>query len=169
VVLLGKEARRRIDETTSTSFACDLRKWLQIMEAYEGGGHAYHATMPTDALRDFRDTVQETESHGLDQMKAAQAELGRRVRALLIERGFPSVAAEGFQAPSVVVSHTHDDGIKSGAKLAATGLQIAAGVPLQCDEGADFRTFRLGLLGLDKLLDIDGTVARLEAALDQLQ
>ena len=169
VVLLGEEARRRIDETTSTSFACDLRKWLQIMEAYEGGGHAYHATMPTDALRDFRDTVQETESHGLDRMKAAQAELGRRVRALLIERGFPSVAAEGFQAPSVVVSHTHDDGIKSGAKLAATGLQIAAGVPLQCDEGADFRTFRLGLLGLDKLLDIDGTVGRLEAALSQVQ
>jgi len=169
VVLLGEEARRRIQETTSTSFACDLRKWLQIMEAYEGGGHAYHATMPTDGLRGFRDAVKETESRGLDRMQAAQAELGRRVRALLAERGFPSVAAQGFEAPSVVVSHTHDDGIRSGAKLAAAGLQIAAGVPLQCDEGTDFRTFRLGLLGLDKLLDIDGTVARLEAALDQME
>jgi len=168
VVMLGEEARRRIEDTTSTSFACDLKKWLQIMEAYEGGGHAYHATMPTDAIRDFRDAVKETESHGLEAMAAAQAELGRRVRELLEARGYPSVAAEGFQAPSVVVSHTSDEGIRSGAKFRDAGLQIAAGVPLQCDEGPDFRTFRLGLLGLDKLLDIDGTVARLERALDEV-
>lgn len=168
VVLLGEEARQRIEETTSTSFACNLKTWLQIMEAYEAGGHAYHATMPTDALRDFRDTVQETVDRGPAALAEAQWELGRRVRAVLVERGFPSVAAEGFQAPSVVVSHTTDDGIRSGVRFREAGVQIAAGVPLQCDEGPGFRTFRLGLLGLDKLLDIDGTVGRLERALEEV-
>ncbi len=169
MVMLGAAARARIDATTSTSFACDLKKWLQIMETYEGGGHAYHATMPTDGLRRLRDVMRETEACGFDQVKAAQEELGARVRALLEARGFRSVAADGFKAPGVVVSYTDDDGIKSGAAFAAAGLQTAAGVPLQCDEPAEFKTFRIGLFGLDKLRDIDGTVARLQRALDTLR
>jgi len=166
LVMLAKSARERIEATTSDSFACDLRKWLQIMEIYEGGGHAYHATLPTDALRGFRDAMRETESHGLEAMRSAQVDLGRRVRKLLAQRGFESVAAPGFEASSVVVCHTDDDGMKSGARMAAAGLQVAAGVPLQCGEPDGFRTFRIGLLGLDKLLDVEGTVDRLAAALD---
>jgi aspartate aminotransferase-like enzyme len=167
-VMLSAAARERIDSTTSSSFAGDLRKWLQIMEAYENGGHAYHATMPTDALRGFRDAMRETEDYGFDKVRAEQRELGDRVRALLVGRGIKSVAADGFQAPGVVVSYTDDPDIHNGSKFAAAGLQIAAGVPLQCDEPADFRTFRLGLFGLDKLHNIDRTVARLEEALDKV-
>lgn len=167
-VMLGTTARERIEATTSTSFAADLKKWLQIMEAYENGGHAYHATMPTDALTRVREAMRETAERGLENLRAAQWELGRRVRALLAARGFPSVAAPGFQAPGVVVSYTSDADLQSGRKFLARGLQIAAGVPLMCDEPADYRSFRLGLFGLDKLADIDGTVARLEAALDGL-
>jgi aspartate aminotransferase-like enzyme len=168
LVMLGERARARIDATTSTSFACDLRKWLQIMETYEGGGHAYHATMPTDALASVRDVIRETERYGFARVRAEQQELGDRVRALLVRKGFPSVAAAGFQAPGVVVSYTDDADIQSGRKFLAQGLQIAAGVPLQCDEPADFRTFRLGLFGLDKLHNIDRTVHTLEQALDRL-
>jgi aspartate aminotransferase-like enzyme len=168
LVMLGERARARIDATTSTSFACDLRKWLQIMEAYEKGGHAYHATMPTDALLRVRNMMQETESEGFDTTRARQLELGRRVRALLEARGFPSVAAPGFQAPGVVVSYTDDPEIQSSRKFLALGLQTAAGVPLQCDEPTDFRTFRLGLFGLDKLRNIDRTVRALEEALSAL-
>ena len=167
-VMLNAAARERIEATTSTSFAADLRKWLQIMEAYAGGGHAYHATMPTDALARVRDAMREIDACGLENLRAAQWQLGRRVRALLAARGYPSVAAPGFEAPGVVVSYTSDPDIQSGKKFLGRGLQIAAGVPLQCDEPADYRTFRLGLFGLDKLNDIDGTVARLEAALDRL-
>ena len=166
--MLGERARARIDATTSTSFACDLGKWLQIMEAYEKGGHAYHATMPTDALLRVRNMMQETERDGFDTTRARQLELGRRVRALLEARGFPSVAAPGFQAPGVVVSYTDDPEIQSSRKFLALGLQTAAGVPLQCDEPADFRTFRLGLFGLDKLRNIDRTVRALEEALGAL-
>jgi len=165
LVMLGDRARERIDATTSTSFACDLRKWLQIMEAYEGGGHAYHATLPTDGLASLRDVMFEARDHGFDRLAAAQLELGRRVRALLARKGFPSVAAPGFEAPGVIVSYTDDPGVQNGSKLAALGLQIAAGVPLQCDEGADFRTFRIGLFGLDKLYDVERTVRLLEDAL----
>ena len=155
-------------ETTSTSFACDLRKWRDIMIAYENGGHAYHATMPTDALTAFRDTMLETVERGLDTVKAQQWQLGKAVRALMAEHGFASVAAPGFEAPGVVVSYTGDDGIKSGAAFVAQGLQTAGGVPLMCDEPADFKTFRVGLFGLDKLGDVDATVARLKTALDQI-
>ena len=168
-VMLGAAARERIESTTSTSFACDLRKWLQIMEAYEGGGHAYHATMPTDALTRVRDVMQETKAYGFDKVRAEQQELGDKVRALLVRHGFPSVAAEGFQAPGVVVSYTGDAGVQSGKAFAAAGLQTAAGVPLQCDEGADFQTFRLGLFGLDKLHHVERTVQHLERALNAVR
>lgn len=168
LVMLSQAAEARLAETTSSSFACDLRKWRDIMAAYEGGGHAYHATMPTDALRSFRDVMFETEAYGFDAVRAEQQELGDRVRAALQDRGVVSVAADGFGAPGVVVAYTDDPGIKSGAKFAAAGMQIAGGVPLQCDEGDDFSTFRLGLFGLDKLHNVDRTVASLEAALDQV-
>jgi aspartate aminotransferase-like enzyme len=168
LVALGERARARIDQTTSTSFACDLKKWLQIMEAFENGGHAYHATMPTDALAALRDVMLETEAYGFDKVREEQLELGRRVRQLLEAKGFPSVAAPGFQAPGVVVSYTTDPDIQSGKKFLALGLQTAAGVPLQCDEPADFRTFRLGLFGLDKLHGPARTVNNLAAALEKL-
>jgi len=168
LIALGERARARIDETTSTSFACDLKKWLQIMETFENGGHAYHATMPTDALTTLRDVMLETEAYGFDKVCQEQWELGRRVRALLEARGFPSAAAEGFQAPGVVVSYTTDPDIQSGKKFLAAGLQTAAGVPLQCDEPPEFRTFRIGLFGLDKLHDPARTVANLAKALDSL-
>ena len=166
LVMLGDRALAAIGSTTSTSFACDLRKWLEIMQAYEQGGHAYHATMPTDGLLRLRDVMHETRDYGYDKVRAEQAELGSRVRALLASRGIRSVAAPGFEAPSVVVVYTEDDDLKSGARFAAAGLQIAAGVPLQCDEPADYKSFRLGLFGLDKLHDVDRTVAYLEEALD---
>ncbi|UCV12958.1 alanine--glyoxylate aminotransferase family protein [Dechloromonas denitrificans] len=168
LVMLGERARARIETTTSSSFACDLKKWLQIMEAFENGGHAYHATMPTDALATMRDVMLETEAYGFDKVCAEQHELGRQVRALLESRGFPSVAAAGFQAPGVVVSYTSDADIQSCKKFLNIGLQTAAGVPLQCDEPADFRTFRIGLFGLDKLHNPERTVASLAQALKQL-
>ncbi len=168
LVMLSDEARKRIDDTQSTSFALDLKKWLQIMEAYEAGGHAYHATMPTDALKKFRDTMLETRDYGFDKVRAEQQELGDKVRAMLKANGIQSVAAEGFEAPGVVVSYTDDPAIQNGSKFAALGMQIAAGVPLQCDEPDGFSTFRLGLFGLDKLHNVDETVAKLEAALKQV-
>ena len=168
LVMLSALARERIDSTQSTSYACDLRKWLQIMETYEGGAHAYHATLPTDALTLVRDVMLETRTYGFARVRDEQQRLGEAVRSLLVARGFKSVAAEGFQAPGVVVSYTEDAEMQTGKKLMAQGLQIAAGVPLQCDEGADFQSFRIGLFGLDKLHDVDGTVARLAAALDRL-
>jgi aspartate aminotransferase-like enzyme len=169
LVMLSEDARTAVRGSTSTSFACDLGKWLQIMEAYEDGRHAYHATMPTDGLRTFRDVMLEAKRIGWARLDAAQRDLGARVRDLLAERGFPSVAAEGFGAPGVVVSYTTDPGVRNGSRFAAAGLQIAAGVPLRCDEGDDFATFRLGLFGLDKLLDVDRTVATLAAALDTFE
>jgi aspartate aminotransferase-like enzyme len=169
LVMLSALAREKIDATTSTSFACDLRKWLQIMEAYEQGGFAYHATMPTDALAVVRDVMKETAEYGFDKVRAEQQELGDKVRALLVARGYPSVAAEGFQAPGVVVSYTDDADIASAKKFTGAGVQIGAGVPLQCDEPADFRTFRIGLFGLDKLHNVERTVATFAKALDQLK
>ena len=168
LVMLSEAARQRVEATQSSSFACDLKKWLQIMQAYEQGGHAYHATMPCDALARFRDVMQETEGLGFAKVRAKQQELGDRVRALLTRRGFKSVAAAGFQASGVVVCYTDDAEIKSGKKFAAQGLQIAAGVPLQCDEPADFQTFRIGLFGLDKLNDIERSVSTLEQVLDKI-
>jgi len=169
LVMLGELAMERIAQTTSSSFACDLRKWLEIMQAYENGGHAYHATMPTDALLKFRDTMKETEAYGFGKVREEQLELGQKVRELLGARGFRSVAAEGFQAPGVVVSYTDDPAIQNGSKFLAQGLQIAAGVPLMCDEPEGFQTFRLGLFGLDKLHNVDRTVGHLEDALDRIQ
>ena len=168
LVALGERARDRIDSTTSSSFAVDLKKWLQIMEAFENGGHAYHATMPTDALAGLRDVMLETEAYGFDRVCQEQKDLGRRMRELLVARGFPSVAAAGFEAPGVVVSYTTDPEIQSGKKFIRTGLQTAAGVPLQCDEPADFRSFRIGLFGLEKLHQPERTLSILENALNQL-
>jgi aspartate aminotransferase-like enzyme len=168
MVMLSARARTAIDATQSTSFAADLKKWLQIMEAYEKGGHAYHATMPTDALARMRDTMKETAAWGFDRAKAAQHELGQKVRALLARHGFRSVAARGFEAPGVVVSYTDDPELQNGRKFIAEGLQTAAGVPLQCDEGPDFRTFRIGLFGLDKLRNVERTVGNLEKALEHV-
>ena len=168
LVMLSQRARTAIESTTSTSFACDLRKWLAIMEAYEKGGHAYHATLGTDSLARLRDTMKETEQAGFENMRAAQRELGAKVRALLARHGFASVAAEGFQSPSVVVSYTDDKDIQSARKFIDLGLQAAAGVPLQCDEPADFQTFRLGLFGLDKLGNVNRSVSNLEQVLARI-
>ena len=164
-VMLGERARAAIDATTSTSFAADLKKWLQIMEAYEGGGHAYHATMPTDALTVNRDVMLETRAYGFEKLRQEQIDLGRKVRKVMATQGLPSVAAPGFEAPGVVVSYTDDDGIQSGKAFAGQGLQTAAGVPLMCDEPKDFKTFRVGLFGLEKLHHAGRTVANLETAL----
>ncbi|MFO1304404.1 MAG: aminotransferase class V-fold PLP-dependent enzyme [Burkholderiales bacterium] len=169
LVMMSQRARACIDGTTSTSFAIDLKKWLAIMEAYEKGGHAYHGTMPTDGLTRLRDAMADTERFGFDRARAAQMELGNKVRALFASRGIPSVAAPGFEAPGVVVSYTDDPGIHTGAKFIAQGLQTAAGVPLQCDEPADFKTFRVGLFGLDKLGNVARTVGNLERALDAIE
>ncbi|MDD3935746.1 aminotransferase class V-fold PLP-dependent enzyme [Rhodoferax sp.] len=168
MVMLSSRARAAIDATTSTSFACDLKKWLQIMETYEKGGHAYHATMPTDALTRLREVMQETRAYGFEKVKAEQAALGARVRTLFESRGIRSVAAEGFKAPGVVVSYTSDADIQNSKKFLALGLQTAAGVPLQCDEPADFSTFRVGLFGLEKLHNADRSVAHLATALDAM-
>ncbi|HIF24538.1 MAG TPA: alanine--glyoxylate aminotransferase family protein [Gemmatimonadetes bacterium] len=168
LVMLSALGLERLAGTTSSSFACDLGKWHQIMQAYENGGHAYHATMPTDALRTFASAMAETGAYGFDRIRAQQEELGAKVRALLESKGIKSVAAPGFQAPGVVVSYTDDEGIKTGKKFAALGLQIAAGVPLRCDEPEDFQTFRLGLFGLDKLQNVDRTVGKLDEALAEI-
>lgn len=167
-VMLGARALERLQATSSTSFACDLRKWLEIMQAYEAGGHAYHATMPTDALKVCRDAMAEARDYGFERLRDEQLELGARVRALLADKGFQSVAAPGFEAPGVVVCYTDDPDISNGSKFAAEGLQIAAGVPLRCGEAEDFRTFRLGLFGLDKLHEPVRTVDALDKALRQI-
>ncbi|MGB1216197.1 MAG: alanine--glyoxylate aminotransferase family protein, partial [Pikeienuella sp.] len=167
LVMMNDRARDVVKATQSTSFAVDLGKWLTIMEAYENGGHAYHATMPTDALKAFRDTMLETREYGFEKLEAAQWEQGARVREALANRGIKSVSADGFGAPGVVVSYTDNADVQMGKAFAALGMQIAAGVPLMVEEGPDYKSFRLGLFGLDKLYDVDASVARLEAALDQ--
>jgi aspartate aminotransferase-like enzyme len=168
LIALGDRAREQIDATQSTSFSMDLKKWLQIMEAYEKGGHVYHTTMPTDALKILRNVMKETQSLGFAALKAKQVELGTKVRELLVSKGYPSVSAKGFQAPGVVVSYTKDPDIQSGKKFIALGLQTAAGVPLQCDERPDFRTFRIGLFGLEKLAHVDRTLGQLASALEKI-
>ena len=166
LVMMSDHALSKIGETKSSSFAVDLGKWYSIMQAYENGGHAYHATMPTDALRAFRDTMIETKEYGFGKVRDEQLELGTKVRAMLAEKGIVSVAADGYGAPGVVVSYTDDPTIQNGSKFAAEGMQIAAGVPLMCDEPGDYKSFRLGLFGLDKLHDVDGAVTKLKKALD---
>ena len=168
LVMMSARAVARLDSTKSNSFAIDLKKWHDIMRTYENGGHAYHATMPTDALRAFRDTMIETRDYGFEKLRDAQWELGNAVRAMLADKGVTSVAANGFGAPGVVVSYTEDPNIQNGSKFAAQGMQIAAGVPLACEEPEGFCTFRLGLFGLDKLYDVPGTVSRLKTALDKV-
>ncbi|MDX1785559.1 MAG: aminotransferase class V-fold PLP-dependent enzyme [Roseovarius sp.] len=168
LVMMSARALERLEATTSNSFALDLKKWRQIMKAYENGGHAYHATMPTDALRAFRDTMLETKEYGFERLREAQWALGDGVRAMLADKGLTSVAADGFGAPGVVVTYTDDPDIQNGKKFAAEGMQIAAGVPLQCNEPEGFRTFRLGLFGLDKLYDVPAAQARLKAVLDKV-
>ncbi|WP_375699290.1 aminotransferase class V-fold PLP-dependent enzyme [Pseudophaeobacter sp. TrK17] len=168
LVMLSQNALARLEETTSDSFALNLKQWRAIMQAYEDGGHAYHATMPTDALQAFRDTMLETKDYGFEKLRQAQWQLGNEVRAMLAAKGVTSVAAEGFGAPGVVVSYTSDPEVQNGKKFAALGMQIAAGVPLQCDEPTEFCTFRLGLFGLDKLYDVEATLGRLQKAVDQV-
>ncbi|MGE6327603.1 aminotransferase class V-fold PLP-dependent enzyme [Psychrobacter pacificensis] len=168
LVMLSEAAVKKVDSTESDSFSIDLKQWLNIMRAYENGGHAYHATMPTDSLRQFRDAVNEAKAVGFDKLCEAQWTLGKRIREVLEAKGIESVAAEGFQAPGVVVSYTDRDDMHKGSAFAAAGVQIAAGVPLKVGEPDSFKTFRLGLFGLDKLTDIDGTVTRFESALDEV-
>lgn len=168
MVMLSERARAAIDATQSTTFAMDLKKWLQIMETYEGGGHTYHSTLPTDALLRLRDAMAETEAYGYEKVRQEQIALGRQVRELMVSHGYPSVAAEGFQAPGVVVSHTTDPDIQNSKKFLALGLQTAAGVPLQCDEPADFRTFRVGLFGLEKWHNVARSVTHLSNALEAI-
>ena len=169
LVMLNENASQLIRNTKSSSYVCDLLKWLQIMEAYESGGHAYHSTMPTDSLAKFRDTLVETEEYGFEKTRQEQIDLGQKVRNLLESKGFKSVAAEGFQAPSVVVSYTDNPEMKSGKLFMEQGLQIAAGVPLECDEGEHFMTFRIGLFGLDKLHNVERTVSHLKTALEAIR
>ena len=168
MVMLSERARKAIDATQSSSFACDLKKWLHIMEAYEAGTHMYHTTMPTDALAQLRDVMKETQSYGFAKVKQEQHVLGQQVRKLLESRGFKSVAAEGYQAPGVVVSYTQDADIHTSKKFLSLGLQTAAGVPLQCDEPKDFMTFRIGLFGLEKLHNPARSVQHLAQALDEM-
>ena len=169
MVMLSARARTAIDGTTSSSYACDLKKWLQVMEAYENGTHMYHTTMPTDAITRLREVMLETQAYGFEKVRDEQLELGHQVRALMESRGFVSVAAEGFKAPGVVVSYTTDPGMQSSKKFLALGMQTAAGVPLQCDEPADFMTFRIGLFGLEKLHNVERSVGHLAAVLDQME
>ena len=168
IVMMSEAAVKKVEATESNSFSLDLKQWLTIMRAFENGGHAYHATMPTDSLRQFRDTVNEAKEIGLDKLCDAQWELGNRIRHVLESNGFESVAAEGYKAPGVVVSYTGRDDIHKGSVFAELGMQIAAGVPLKCGEPDSFKTFRLGLFGFDKLQDIDGTVERFESVLNQV-
>ncbi|WP_227429370.1 aminotransferase class V-fold PLP-dependent enzyme [Psychrobacter sp. I-STPA6b] len=168
VVLLNDTAVERVENSESDSFSLDLKQWLNIMRAFENGGHAYHATMPTDGLRQFRDVLLEAKEFGFENLRDAQWELGNRIRDLLEDNGFESVAGEGYQAPGVVVCYTDDDDIHKGKAFVEQGVQIAAGVPLQCDEPANFKTFRLGLFGIDKLKDVDGAVSRFEEVLKKV-
>ena len=167
-VMLGERGREAVLGSVSTSFALDLRAWLSIAEGYAEGRAGYHSTMPTDTLVLILEQMKETRDRGLDAMRAAQEQLGGKVRARLAEHGLRSVAHPDYASPSVVVSYTDDPEVKSGAAFKRYGIQAAAGVPLMCGEPEGFSTFRLGLFGLDKLQDIDGTVQRLGDVLDKI-
>jgi len=168
IVMMNNAAIARLEKSDSTSFALNLRTWVGVMNSYTNGGHSYHATMPTDSLKEFRNAINEAAEYGFDKLKAKQQELGDKVRLLLAERNIKSVASAGFEAPGVIVSYTNDPSMQNGSKFVSQGVQIAAGVPLRCDEPDDYSTFRLGLFGLDKLYDVDATVLRLEAVLDKV-
>lgn len=168
LVMLSNRATNAVEDSESSSFAADLKKWLEIMKAYECGGHAYHATMPTDALRVFRNTLKESMKIGLDKLQNAQWELGNGIRSYLTEKGFRSVAAPAFAAPGVVVAYTEEQTIHKGSAFVTNGMQIAAGVPLACDERPDFKTFRIGLFGLDKLTDVSAAIDRFKTVFDKI-
>ena len=168
VVMLSKNAIDVMENTESSSFSCDLKKWFGIMNAYEKNGHAYHATMPTDSLVKFENTVKETKEFGFEKAREQQNYIGSSIRDLLESKGFKSVAADGFKATSVIVSYTESDAFQNGKIFAENGMQIAAGVPLECGEGSDFKTFRLGLFGLDKLKDPDRTILNFKDVLDKI-
>lgn len=168
MVMLSENAKNAVQNSNSNSFAMDLKKWLEIMQAYENGGHAYHATMPTNSLLVLRDVMHESAKIGFDVLKQRQQLLGERIRAVLAQRNVQSVAAEEFAAPGVVVCFTDDDNISNTKKFIAEGVQIAGGVPLKVDEPASYKSFRIGLFGLDKLEDIDRSVDLFTQALDKV-
>ena len=168
LVMLSAAAKEAVLASTPSSFALDLKAWLNIMTAYENGGHAYHATMPTDGLKQLRDTLFEARDIGYDTLKAAQIKLGTQILAVLNAKGLQSVAAPSAQAYGVIVCHAPNDAVHKGAAFAEAGLQIAAGTPLQVDEPSDYKSFRIGLFGLDKLIDVDGTTERFARAADQV-
>ena len=168
VVMLSDAALARMEDTESDSFVLNLKKWHQIMGAYLGGGHAYHATMPTDGISQFYQAVLEIKTFGYANAKQAQIELGTKLRGIMEQRGFKSLTADGFKSPTVIVSHTDRDDMKSGAAFAAQGVQIAAGVPLECGESDQFKTFRIGLFGLDKLANIERTISVFTEKLDSV-
>lgn len=168
IVMMNDVTIARLEKSDSTSFALDLKTWVGVMNSYTNGGHSYHATMPTDLLKEFLNAINEAAEYGFVKLKTKQQELGDKVRLMLAERNIKSVASSGFEAPGVIVSYTNDPGMQNGSKFASQGVQIAAGVPLRCDEPDDYSTFRLGLFGLDKLYDVDATVSRLEAVLDKV-
>ncbi|MBM75315.1 MAG: aminotransferase [Proteobacteria bacterium] len=167
LVLMSEQAHTMVKNSESSSFSCNLKAWLNIMEKYESGGHAYHATMPTDSLKIFRDVMMEAKSQGFELLKERQVHIGTQIRNVLSPY-FKSLAAPGFQAPSVVVCYTDNIDIKTGRAFSLLGMQIAAGVPLNCDEATPFKTFRLGLFGLDKLMNPNRTVSLFKKVLTEL-
>merc|ERR1719271_343837 len=166
LVMLSERGADVARASRGSSFVCDLRKWLELMDSYEAGGFIYHATMPTDALVTFRDVMLETQSFGFAKASERAWELGKRVRHMMCEeKGLVSVAAPGFEAPGVVVVHTSDAAVPG--KFIKAGTQIAAGVPFMIGEPSDTKTFRIGLFGLDKLKDPAKTAHLLRGSLDQ--
>jgi aspartate aminotransferase-like enzyme len=166
IIMLSDRGVERMNNTTSSAFGIDLKKWHTVMQAYENGGFAYHVTMPTDSLVHFAKIMKETEDYGFDRVFDEQVALGKMARELLESRGYKSVAAPGFEAPGVVVSYTSDPDIKSGKKFKEAGMQIAAGIPLELDEGSCYMSFRLGLFGLDKIHHPERTCENLRLVLD---
>jgi len=156
------------------SFSCNLAKWAGVADAYaQPGGFMYHTTLPTDSLMVFRDVIMETKEFGYEQCEERMCQLGDGIRNVLESRGFKSVAAPECAAPTVVVSYNRqDEDAAILGKLKGEGIQVAGGVPLKIDEPWDGfaapPTFRLGLFGLDKLKNVDHTVAVFEGALDKV-
>jgi len=167
IVLMNDKAKAICSATTSTSFACSLNKWCDVMEAYEKGGFMYYTTLPTDALMAFRQVMLETrDTIGFQAAKEAALKLGTLVRAAMSRSGLPSAAAPGFESPTVVVCYAKSADMV--ARFKANGLQIAGGVPFKCDEPANIMTFRIGLFGIDKLRNVERTAKTFEDALMQI-
>ena len=168
VIMLNKNAREKIKKTTSSSYSCDLHKWLTVMESYEDNNYTYHTTFPTDGLKNFRTNILEIKKIGYQKTTDLQIQLGQKMRKLTEDFGYVSVAAKGYKAPTVIVNYTSEEDMKSGKKFADLGVQIAAGMPLEIGEPSDFMSFRIGLFGIDKLLNIDRTVENFKAALEKI-